>query len=108
MVVQLQLADSELQLGGNLEFHKITLKRKSRATIQVRAAELFFAKYLRLLGSGVGHFFLVRFPGGFIAHKELPRYDFFLTGSYAECVAIRNLGAAKRLLIITHDPISFG
>jgi hypothetical protein len=59
-----------------------------------------------LLGSGVGHFFLVRFPGGFIAHKKLPWYDFLLTGSYAECVAIRNLGAAKRLLIITHDPIS--
>jgi hypothetical protein len=56
-----------------------------------------------LLGRGVRHFFLVRFPGGFIAHKKLPRYDFFLTGDYAECMAIRNLGAHKRFLFITHD-----
>jgi hypothetical protein len=93
-------------LGGNPEYHKITLKRKSRATIQARAAELFIADYSGLLGSGVGHFFLVRFPGGFIANKKLSRYDFFLTGSYAECMAIWNLGAAKRLFIITHDSIS--
>jgi hypothetical protein len=45
--MQLQLADSELQLGGNPEYHKITLKRKTRATIQARAAELFFADYFR-------------------------------------------------------------
>ena len=106
--MQLPLADSELQLGGNPEYHKITLKRKSRATIQARAAELFFADYLGLLGSGVGHFFLVRFPSGFIAHKELARYDFLLTGSYAECVAILNLGAAERLLFIAHNLISLG
>jgi hypothetical protein len=45
-VVPLQLADSELQLGGNPEYHK--LKIKSRATIQARAAELFFAEYFRV------------------------------------------------------------
>jgi len=61
---------------------------------------------LGLLGSGVGHFLLVWFPGSFIANKELPRYDFFLAGRHVECVAIRNLGAGKRLLVITHIHIS--
>jgi hypothetical protein len=107
-VVPLQLADSELQLGGNPEYHKITLKLDSRATIQARAADHSLLIDSGLLGSGVGHFLLDRFPGGFIAHKELPRYYFFLTGRYAECVAIRNLGAAKLFLVITHDPISLG
>jgi len=36
-------AGEVLQLGGNPEYHKTTLKLNSRATIQARAAELFFA-----------------------------------------------------------------
>jgi len=46
-VVPLQLADRKLRLGANPEYHKITLKSKSRATIQARAAELFFADYFK-------------------------------------------------------------
>ncbi|OGS80518.1 MAG: hypothetical protein A2061_11210 [Gallionellales bacterium GWA2_59_43] len=81
---------------------------RSRAPVQARAADHSLLIALGLLGSGVRHFFLVRFPGGFIANKKLPRYNFFLTGSYVECVTIWNLGAGKKLLIITHDSISFG
>lgn len=76
--------------------------------MQARAADLALLINSGLLGSGVGHFLLGRFPSGLIAHKELARYDFLLAGRYAECVAIRNLGAAKLFLVITHDPISLG
>ena len=69
---------------------------------------LFFSNHatLGLLGGLVWNFFLYGVPSGFIANKKLPRYNFFLTGSHVKCVAIGNLRAAKRLLVITHNHIS--